>query len=170
MDRCGLKRPRAELVKNRITVGISDMKISRKQGDMLITHSLGSCLGLAAWDPQARIGGLIHCLLPKASEANVRNPYMYVNVGVPSMIRKMVSMGCAKTSLIFKAAGCGRMMHIQNQFDTGAQNMAMLEALFVRNGVHLATKDVGGSIPRTMALHMGTGQVLISSQGKEWEL
>jgi len=157
-------------VLNRITVGISDMKISRKPCDMIITHSLGSCLGLSAWDPKARVGGLIHCLLPKSSFREVTNPFMYVNVGVPQMIRKMVSLGCTKSSLIFMAAGCGRMIHIQNQFDTGAQNLAMLEALFAKNGVVLAAKDVGGSIPRTMALHMDTGLVVISSQGKEWEL
>ncbi len=157
-------------MKIRITVGISDMQITRKPGAMIITHSLGSCLGLSAWDPSAGVGGLIHCLLPKSSSQDVKNPYMYVNVGVPMMIRKMVSMGCTKGGLIFKAAGCGRMLHIKNQFDTGAHNLAMLEALFSKNGVSIAAKDVGGAIPRTMSLHMDTGKVVISSQGKEWEL
>jgi chemotaxis protein CheD len=155
-------------VKNRVTVSISDMKITRKRGDLLITHSLGSCLGLAAWDPSAGVGGLIHCLLPRATSPDVKNPNMYVNLGVPQMIRKMVSMGCTKGSLIFKAAGCGRMLLIQNQFDTGAQNLAMLEALFSKNGVALAASDTGGSIPRTLSLDVETGLVTISSQGKEW--
>lgn len=154
----------------RLTVSISDMKISRKPSEMLITHSLGSCLGLSAWDPGAGVGGLIHCLLPKSASPDVKNPFMYVNVGVPRMIRKMVSMGCTRETLIFKAAGCGRMLQIQNQFDTGAQNLAILEALFTKNGVRLAAKDVGGSIPRTMSLHIDSGLVIISSQGKEWEI
>lgn len=157
-------------MKIRVVVGISDMKISRRQGEMLITHSLGSCLGLAAWDAGAGVGGLIHCLLPKAPAPDVKNPFMYVNMGVPLMIRKMISLGCTKTGLVFRAAGCGRMLNVTNQFDTGAQNLAMIEALFARNGVTLAAKDVGGSIPRTMALHMDTGRLVISSQGKEWEL
>lgn len=157
-------------LKNRVTVGISDMKLSSDPGDMLITHSLGSCLGLTAWDPKAGVGALIHCLLPKASRPDVGNPFMYVNVGVPLMIRQMVAMGCTKSSLVFRAAGCGRMMHILNQYDTGAQNLAMLEALFAKNCVTLAAVDVGGSIPRTMALHMDSGTVTISSQGKEWEI
>ncbi|MFP5223651.1 MAG: chemotaxis protein CheD [Acidobacteriota bacterium] len=146
------------------------MKVSRKADDILVTHSLGSCLGLAAWDPVARVGGLIHCLLPRATSSDVKNPYMYVNVGVPLMIRSMVSLGCKKTSLVFRAAGCGRMLHIQNQFDTGAQNLAMLDSLFARNAVTLAGRDVGGSIPRTMALDMETGILTISSQGKEWQI
>jgi chemotaxis protein CheD len=157
-------------VKNRLVVSISDMKISRKQQDVLVTHSLGSCLGLAAYDPLAQVGGLIHCLLSRASSPEVQNPYMYVNVGVPLMIRKMVSMGCNKESIIFKAAGCARMIRIQNQFDTGAQNLAMLESLFEKNCVRLAASDVGGSIPRTVSLDLETGTVTISSQGKEWEI
>ncbi|GFK93563.1 Chemoreceptor glutamine deamidase CheD [Fundidesulfovibrio magnetotacticus] len=154
----------------RIVVGISDMKISARASEVLVTHSLGSCLGLAAWDAGARVGGLIHCLLPKATGPDVKNPNMYVNVGVPAMIRKMLSKGCTKEGLVFRAAGCARMLGIQNQFDTGSQNLAMLEALFAKNGVKLAAKDVGGSIPRTMYLCMDTGQVTITSQGKEWLL
>lgn len=146
------------------------MKISRKPADLLVTHSLGSCLGLAAYDPSQQVGGLIHCLLPRATSAQVQNPFMYVNVGVPLMIRKMVSLGCTKEGLVFKAAGCGRMIRIQNQFDTGAQNLATLESLFEKNGVTLAASDVGGSIPRTVALDVETGKVTISSQGKEWEI
>lgn len=155
---------------NRIVVGISDMKISSRESDFLVTHSLGSCLGLAAWDPHARVGGLIHCLLPKATRPDVKNPFMYVNVGVPTMIRKMLAKGCSKSHMVFKAAGCARMLGIQNQFDTGTQNMAMLEALFEKNFVTLAAQDVGGSIPRTMLLCMATGAVTITSQGKEWQL
>jgi len=157
-------------VKNRIIVTISDMKVSRKPNDILVTHSLGSCLGLAAWDPTVGVGGMIHCLLPRATKADVKNPFMYVNVGVPLMIRKMVSLGCTKNSLVFKAAGCGRMLHIQNQFDTGAQNLAILESLFAKNAVTLAGRDVGGSIPRTMSLEMDTGILTITSQGKEWHI
>ena len=155
---------------NRVIIGISDMKISRKRRDLLITHSLGSCLGLTAFDPNAGVGGLIHCLLPRASRPDVPNPFMFVNLGVPQMIRKMVKLGCAREYLIFKAAGCGRMMNMLSQFDTGAQNQAVLEALFEKNGVKLAAIDTGGSIPRTMSLDMGSGRVNITSQGKEWEI
>ena len=155
---------------DRLVVGISDMKISCSPDGQLVTHSLGSCLGLAAYDPKAMVGGLIHCLLPKATRAEVPNPYMYVNVGVPAMIRQLVALGACKAHLIFKAAGCGRMIRIQNQFDTVAQNLAMLEALFAKNHVVVSASDVGGSIPRTVALHMETGAFVIRSHGKEWQI
>jgi len=64
------------------------MKISDREDDVLITYALGSCLGIAIYDPVARIGGLLHVMLPlstidpaKAAE----NPFMFVDTGVPRL-------------------------------------------------------------------------------------
>ena len=37
-----------------INVEISDMKVSDNRGVSLVTHSLGSCIGLAVYDPVAK--------------------------------------------------------------------------------------------------------------------
>ncbi len=156
-----------------IIVSISDMKVTNRARDVLVTHALGSCLGLAAYDPQARVAGLIHCLLPVARDAAkglVKNPYMYVNTGVPQMMRALFSRGATRENLVLKAAGCGRMMHISNQFDTGANNFAALKKLLQVNEMRLSAEDVGGTIPRTMRVYAETGRVLISSCGRSWEL
>jgi len=155
-----------------IVVSISDMKVTSRARDVLVTHALGSCLGLAAYDPHAGVAGLIHCLLPLSRETAgpVNNPFMYVNTGVAQMIRIMFGRGATRQNLILKAAGCGRMMHVTNQFDTGANNFAALKKLLKINEMHLATEDVGGTIPRTMRLFADTGRVLISSCGRSWEL
>lgn len=156
-----------------ITVSISDMKVTTRARDVLVTHALGSCLGLAAYDPVAGVAGLIHCLLPVARESSkgpVKNPFMYVNLGVPQMMRAMFNRGATRENLVLRAAGCGRMMHISNQFDTGANNFAALKKLLQVNGMHLAAEDVGGTIPRTMRVFADTGRVVISSCGRSWEL
>lgn len=155
-----------------IIVSISDMKATNRAKDILVTHALGSCLGLAAYDPAAGVAGLIHCLLPVARDSKglVKNPYMYVNTGVPQMMRALFNRGATRETLILKAAGCGRMMHISNQFDTGANNFAALTKLLQVNDMRLAAEDVGGTIPRTMRLYAETGRVVISSCGRSWEL
>ncbi|HOC39715.1 MAG TPA: chemotaxis protein CheD, partial [Thermodesulfobacteriota bacterium] len=61
----------------KVIVGVADMKIG-KEGDQLVTHALGSCLGLMVYDPVIRIGGLLHAMLPlaKINEEKARtNPY-----------------------------------------------------------------------------------------------
>ncbi|PJA26451.1 MAG: chemotaxis protein CheD, partial [candidate division Zixibacteria bacterium CG_4_9_14_3_um_filter_46_8] len=47
-----------------IVVGISEMKISNSTEDILITYSLGSCIGVSMYDPVSKIGGMIHYMLP----------------------------------------------------------------------------------------------------------
>ena len=36
---------------NRVVVGISEMEISNRPEDVLVTYSLGSCIGVAIYDP-----------------------------------------------------------------------------------------------------------------------
>ncbi|NCC23882.1 MAG: chemotaxis protein CheD [Deltaproteobacteria bacterium] len=153
-------------------VHISDMKISKNPRDVLVTHSLGSCLGLAAYDPEVRVGALIHCLLPNHSgNPKAReNPYMFVSSGVPAMIRKMYDYGAEKQRIILKAAGCGRMLNITNQFDTGEKNFSTLLKLLEVNDMPLAARDVGGSRPRTVVLHLENGRVVIRSRKEESDL
>jgi chemotaxis protein CheD len=153
-------------------VTISDMKFSDKSQDVIVTYSLGSCLGVTAYDPKMCIGGMIHCLLPSSDSARDRarvNPFMFVNTGVPMMVRKLISRGAVKSRLIFRAGG-GANMRNDGLFNTGARNFAALEKLLVRNNVKLTACDVGGMIPRTMFLYLDTGRVVIRSLGKEKEL
>jgi chemotaxis protein CheD len=155
-----------------LTVGISDMKTSKNPKDVLTTHSLGSCLGLAVYDPVVRVGGLIHCMLPSVGEnkKGPNKPFMYVSTGVPIMIREMYALGATKPNLIFKAAGCGQMMNVMNHFNIGARNFETLMKLLSKNGIRLAAKDVGESKPRTVHLNLATGKVTINSRNEVWEL
>lgn len=155
-----------------IVVNISDMKISSEPGEVLATYSLGSCLGVTAYDPQTRVGGMIHCLLSRASAApgkTQQNPYMFVTTGVPLMVRKLVQKGAAVNRLEFKAAG-GANMRKDNFFETGARNYAALERLLARNNISLKAKAVGGSIPRSIYLHLDTGRLVIKSLGTVSEM
>ena len=38
-------------------VDVADMKVSAVKGDVLVTHALGSCLGITIHDPAAHVGG-----------------------------------------------------------------------------------------------------------------
>ena len=46
------------------TIGMSEMEVTNRAEDVLVTYSLGSCVGLSLFDPVAGVGGLIHCMLP----------------------------------------------------------------------------------------------------------
>lgn len=49
-----------------IVVGVSDMKVSKDPDSVLVTYSLGSCIGVAIWDRMAHVGGMLHFMLPES--------------------------------------------------------------------------------------------------------
>ena len=155
-----------------IIVSISDMKLSKRPDDVIVTYSLGSCLGVTAYDPKARVGGMVHCLLPTAFNSRHKaqeKPYMFVNTGVVRMVRELVALGADKGRLVFKAAG-GANMRGDVLFNTGLRNYQALDKLMDHNRITLAGQDVGGTIPRTLFLHLATGRVVVRSLGEEKEL
>ncbi len=156
-----------------ITVGISDCKISSDPADVIVTYSLGSCIGLVLYDPEARVGGMVHCMLPLSkidpNKARLK-PAMFMDTGVPFLLEGLLRKGAQKKRLIAKAAGAARLLDDQNTFRIGERNHTVLRKLLWKNNILIAAEDVGGSIARTMYLHMGDGRVCIRSGGKEREL
>lgn len=150
-----------------LTVLVGDMKIGRS-GDMLVTHALGSCLGLMAFDPVARLGGLLHAMLPLSNinpEKALANPAMFVDTGVPLLFKALYEQGAVKGRLVVKAAGCGNPMGRNEVFKIGERNYTVLKKLLWKNNILLEAEDVGGPVSRTIHFEVSTGQVLLSSNG-----
>ena len=51
----------------RLIVGVADMKTTSLRDDSIITYALGSCLGITVYDPVARVGGMLHVMLPDSN-------------------------------------------------------------------------------------------------------
>lgn len=145
-----------------ITVGIADMKISANPEDVLVTYSLGSCIGLAIYDPVARVGGLLHYMLPDGSinpEKSRDNPYMFASTGIPLLFKICYTHGADKKRLIVKVAGGSQIMDDTGVFNIGKRNYAILRKMFWKNKILIDAEDVGGSSNRTMYLNLADGQV-----------
>ena len=150
-------------------VQVSDMKVGTK-GDELVTHALGSCLGLMIHDPVAHVGGMLHAMLPLSKinpEKAAANPYMFVDKGVPILFKEVYNLGGQKERLIVKAAGCGSPMGKNEMFKIGERNYTVLKKLLWKNGVLLKAEEIGGSISRTVYFDISTGRVTIKSGRQE---
>jgi len=157
-----------------ITVGISDLALSSSQGDVIITYSLGSCLGVTVFDPQTKVGGMVHCQLPSCSTEDKTkaktNPAMFVDTGVTLLFQKFFEMGGSKARMIVKAAGCAAILDSNGFFRIGERNVTLFRKLLWKNGIILKNSEVGGDVSRTLVLEMSTGRTLIRSKGEEREL
>ncbi|HUX06027.1 MAG TPA: chemotaxis protein CheD [Acidobacteriota bacterium] len=151
-------------------IGISEMKVSNKPGDALVTYSLGSCVGVTLYDPIAGVGALLHSMLPLSKidrrKAEAR-PFMFVDTGVTQMLQTVFDLGAQRSRLIVKVAGCASLLDDKKLFKIGERNYTVLRKILWKNNILITAEDVGGTISRTMHLYMADGRTTIKSGGNE---
>ena len=149
------------------------MKLTDNRDDVLVTYSLGSCVGLTLFDPVAGVGGMIHCMLPLSKidpdKAKLK-PYMFVDTGVAAMLGEMYAMGAQRQNLVAKVAGAGSPLGREETFRIGQRNYTILRKFLWKNNILIDAEDVGGAKARTLYLYMGDGRTTVKSEGKEVEL
>ena len=156
-----------------LVVDIADFAVTNDSRTALVTHSLGSCIGVTIWDPQTRVGGMLHYMLPDSSLSPAKakaNPAMFANTGVPAMFRSAYELGAGKKRMIVKVAGGSQLLDDNGTFNIGKRNYVMLRKLFWKNGILIDGEDVGGSISRTLRLQVDTGRVTLKTRNGETEL
>jgi len=145
-------------------VGISDLAISDDPSDVLKTFSLGSCIGVAMYDPIKHIGGLLHFMLPLSSTAPdkaANRPAMFADTGLALLLTGLRKRGALLSRLQVKVAGGAHMLDQKKLFNIGERNMIAVRKMLWKNSLLIAASDVGGNIPRTMWINVSTGQVVI---------
>jgi chemotaxis protein CheD len=149
-------------------VGIAELKTSADPAVQLVTHALGSCLGVTVWDPVAGIGGMLHVMLHSSAidpERGRSNPARFVDTGVPALFRSCYALGARKERMVTRVAGGASMVAGKrtDRFQTGRRNLLALKRILWRNGVLILDEDVGGAVARTMYLDVGSGEVTVRS-------
>lgn len=142
------------------------MKISSSPEDEIITFALGSCLGITVYDPEAKIGAMVHVMLPSSAIDPVKasaNPCMFVDTGVKALFLESYKAGAQRNRLIVVAAGgaCANGLEQDDYFQIGKRNVTVLRSLLWKNGIILKNSDFGGNMARTLTLDIKTGQVLM---------
>lgn len=163
----------AREVAGRITVGVADLKVSKDPGTHIVTHALGSCIGVTVYDPVARVAGMLHFMLPSGrgnQEKAKANPAMFGDTGVPLLFRQCYELGATKERLVVCAAGGAEVMNDCGQFKIGTRNRTILRQLFWKNNILLAADETGGTISRTMQINLADGRVTIRHKGQETQL
>ena len=151
----------------RIVVGVGDMAVSADPATELITYALGSCIGVTVYDPVAKVGGMLHFMLPLAGESanKASRPSMYGDSGIPLLFKSVYSLGAVKERLIVCAAGGAEILDDEGCFRVGSRNRTLLRKIFWQNSVLISAEDTGGHTSRTLMLNLSDGRVQIRSQG-----
>ena len=149
------------------TVDIADFKVTAQPESELVTYSLGSCIGVAIWDYETHVGGLIHYMLGDSKIAPTRarqHPAMFADTGLPLLFRSAYALGAEKRRLVVKVAGGAKLFESSHRMDIGYHNYTMLRKIFWKNSVLIDTEHTGGQVSRTMRLDVDTGRVTIENR------
>lgn len=157
----------------RLVVGVADYAVSRDESASIVTYALGSCLGLMVHDPVARVGAMLHVMLPDSNIDTAKaaaNPAMFVDTGVPQLFREAYKLGAVKERMVVKVAGGASVHGGSDMFEIGKRNMIALKKILWKNNVMIKAHDVGGSVSRTVTFAVGSGEVKLRIDGADTSL
>lgn len=153
-----------------IKVGMADLKVC-KSPDAVTTLGLGSCVGIALRDPQTKIGGLAHIMLPDSTQImdNTNIP-KFADTGIEELVKQMTLAGAMSSRLQAKIAGGAQMFAFQSKSDlmcVGERNVEASKAKLRQLGIPLLAEDTGLNYGRTVVFYPETGEFLIRAVGRE---
>ena len=152
-----------------IKVGMADYKVGAAPST-LISYGLGSCIGLSLYDPQTKVGGLLHYMLPDSKQARPSDtPAKFIDTGFPLMLADVLKLGAVKSRLVAKIAGGAQMFAFSNSNDmlrVGDRNVDAVKAKLKLLGIPIVASDTGLNYGRTIEFYSSTGVLLVKAVGK----
>ena len=154
---------------NMIKVGMADLNYCHAP-DAITTLGLGSCVGVVLYDPNAKIAGMVHIMLPDSTKIrNNENLAKFADTGIEEMVRKVVSAGASRSNLKAKIAGGAQMFAFSSENDllrVGARNVEAVKEKLSALRIPIVAEDTGNSYGRTIEFYPETGDLLIKAVGK----
>lgn len=147
------------------------MRVSNDPMALLITQSMGSCIGVSVYDPQGHVGGMMHSMLPnsvihrgQSTQATTR-PCMFVDTGLPTLLDAVCALGAAKERLVVTIAGGAQFLKSNPILNVGGKTAASVQDLLNQSGIQSHVVECGGHYCRTLSLDIGSGVLTLDAPG-----
>lgn len=149
----------------RVVIGIGEYAVVDDPEGTITTHALGSCVAVCLWDPQVRVAGMLHVLLPDSAMNPQRagqQPGAFADIGIPLLFRLACARGADKRrcrvhlvggASIAGAGCCG--------IDVGQRNAVAARKLLLQNGVSVVGETLGGTDVRTVSVSVADGRLQV---------
>lgn len=148
----------------KIIIGIGEYKAAKNPA-ILVTLGLGSCVGVCIRDPQNKVGGMIHVMLPNSGGGETRNPGKYADTGIPLLLEEIKKLGGNLNNLEAKIAGGASMFKGSDSLNVGKKNVEAVKEQLKKYKVKLLAEDTGGNRARSIEYNISTGRLLIRVVG-----
>ena len=149
----------------KVPVGIGRLAVSRDPAEVLVAYGLGSCVGITIFDPEGRLSGMAHVLLP-ASDGRApgpREPARFADSAVDALLKHFIEAGSVKRRLIVKIAGGGSVLGSANaqKFKIGERNAEAIRERLRHHGISLVNSELGGVKGRTLEMYVASGKTFV---------
>lgn len=153
-----------------VRVKVADYAV-RKGGHVIATIGLGSCVAIALYDRDARVGGLAHILLPnKSMSRETSNPAKFPETIVPVMLDEMRQLGSSPTARISAKIVGGASMFGQlvsgTGINVGERNVTATREVLAAANIPLLAEDTGLDYGRSVYFYLDDGRVEVRSLRK----
>jgi len=153
----------------RVVIGIGEFTVTTSPDAEIVTHALGSCVGVCLWDSVSRVAGMLHFLLPEAKlnpERAARQPATFADSGIPLLFQAAYRAGAVKSRLRVQLLGGAAITGGPGGLDVGRRNGLIAKKLLWQNGVLVKGESLGGTDSRTVSLCAADGRVVVT-RGRE---
>lgn len=152
-----------------IKVGMADLKTCVSPNG-ITTLGLGSCVGIALRDPNSKIGGLAHIMLPDSTAIkNSSNVAKFADTGIDELVKQVVALGARRSALVAKIAGGAMMFQFSGQSATmnvGNNNVQAVKKKLGELKIPILAEDTGLNFGRTVIFYPENGDFVIKAVGK----
>ncbi len=131
---------------------------------------LGTCVGLALYDSQARVGGMIHLLLPEppAATGGPFRPEKYALTGLPLFFAAFYAAGALREHCRASIAGgalVGPISQIDMSLDIGGRTMERVKEYLAVEKIAVERSETGGLVTGCLNLDLHSGNTWIDMEG-----
>lgn len=156
----------ASIFAQRVVIGVGDMAVSNNSQVTLSTYALGSCIGVVAYDPGAKVGGILHMMLPDSSispdKAHLQ-PAMFADTGLPLFFRALAGLKAERARLRLFVTGGACVLASHDSFKIGERNTKATLDFLAAHGFSVRHIVTGGVTNRTVHLQIGDGDMTLKT-------
>ena len=133
--------------------------------DIVLSTVLGSCVAACMWDPDAKVGGMNHFMLPGDPSATTRaDPNglagRYGVFAMEQLINELIKRGARKANLEAKLFGGGAVLKNFTALNVGERNAEFVLGFLNTEGIRVASQDLLNVFARRVVFFPVSGRAL----------
>jgi chemotaxis protein CheD len=145
-----------------VTVKMAEMEVV--SGERSLKTILGSCVGVVLRDPDRKVGGLAHIMLPTRRRDD-ESSGKYADSAILALLDRLAGSGCRPASLQALLIGGAQMFPMSNATiaSIGDQNVQAARRVLAERRIPIVFEDTGGTAGRSVVYSNATGKVAVKT-------